>query len=187
MSSRVFNIDYKKLIVLLLPPFLRQSILFAFLKVLTKPVVTLYDSFLTNREENIYKINHTGQVCYLRKLLNDAFDVTDRRIYIEDGSVNDWKFVYKKSTFNATDNGIALMMSEADSVSTDTLGNSIKIFLTDNDGITLISTQGNVGSSGVDFLVLVPGALSRTIDKNKMIAFINYYKLASKRYTITYY
>lgn len=185
--NRVFEIDFKKLIVLLLPTFLRKPVLFSLLKALIRPVVILYDDFKTQRTKNLYRANHNGQVCYLRKMLNDYFDNDLRRMSIAEGNADDWTFIYKHETFNETEGGVPLWMSRADSAIPGSYGNSTLVFDSDNIGIKLISKQGYVGSSGLDFLIRVPASLRGIADESRMISLVNYYKLASKRYTITYY
>lgn len=40
------------------------------------------------------------QVCYLEAFLNDRFDFSDRRIYIEDAENQDTLFIYKRDELN---------------------------------------------------------------------------------------
>jgi hypothetical protein len=183
---KIFDIDYKRLIVLLLPTFLRKPILFSFLKALIQPLIKIYDSFLLNRTQNLYKIDTTGQVCYLRKMLNDNFDSEQRRIYIGEGLASDWIFVYLKSLFNTSGGKQPTCVGNADSLST-TIGKKTYVFNSENTGVTLISKQGTVGASGLDFTVMVPSELRGIVDESRLTSLINYYKLASKRYAITYY
>ncbi len=166
---RIFEINYNRLIVLLLPSFLQKQVWVAFLKALTAPVVTQYNNFLHQRTDNIYKVNITGQVCYLRKMLNDKFDAIERRIYITEGQTNDWVFVYKKELFNSTDNKNPIWLKPA------------------SIGVTLLSKRDQLDVLGIDFKVMIPAVIQSSIDENQMKSLLNYYKLASKRYTINYY
>jgi hypothetical protein len=177
--SSVFKIDYKKLPVLLLPTFLRKSVLYRLLKAAIKPVVSLYDAFLTTRNQNNYTINQTGQVCYLRGLLNDAFDAELRRLYVADGEASDWIILYKKSLFTPTDSKHPLWLLSADEKQGETL-----LF---RGEVRLVPKKGSVSAAGVDFMVMVPMVLRGKIDENRIISLVNFYKLASKRYTIQYY
>lgn len=81
---KYFKIDLNKLVVELLPPFLRKPVIVAFLIVLTSPLISIYLLFVALRRSTKYKLNHNGQVCYLRKVLNDRFDPQLRRIVIDD-------------------------------------------------------------------------------------------------------
>ena len=67
---KVFEIDYKKLAVLLTPTFLRQSTFVAFVRALMQPMVTLYDKFCIQRDEHLFNLAHNGQVCRLKHALN---------------------------------------------------------------------------------------------------------------------
>lgn len=177
--SAVFKIDYKRLVVMLLPTGLRKPILFGLLKVAVKPITMLYDTFLSSRRQNIYVINQTGQVCYLRGLLNDAFDVELRRLYVANGEASDWTILYQKSLFTAIDNKSPLWLTGADEKQAGTL-----LFRRD---VRLVPKTGSVSAVGVDFMVMVPMILRGKIDENRMISLVNFYKLASKRYIIQYY
>lgn len=73
MKRLAVEINYKRLIVLLLPTFLRQATITAFLRAMTIPIEYLYNQFLANRNSNLYRLKMNGQVCYLRRVLNDAF------------------------------------------------------------------------------------------------------------------
>ena len=66
MIWQVINFD--RLVELLLPTFLRNATILAFLKAIIKPLHTLFLDVL-------YKMQHTCQVVYLEKLLNEYFQV----------------------------------------------------------------------------------------------------------------
>lgn len=63
---------------------LRRPVTIAWLGVLLWPVIRLYQVFSRNRLANLYRLQITGQVCYLEKMLNDRYDPVDRRIYIDE-------------------------------------------------------------------------------------------------------
>lgn len=81
--SKIFNINYNALIRWLVPVELREPVTMAWLQVINWPVIKLYQSFTRNRAANLYRLSITPQVCFLEKMLNDRFDNTDRRIYID--------------------------------------------------------------------------------------------------------
>jgi hypothetical protein len=66
------------------PVALRRPVTIAWLGVLLWPVIRLYQAFSRNRSANLYRLQITGQVCYLEKMLNDRYDPIDRRIYIDE-------------------------------------------------------------------------------------------------------
>ncbi|HEY1194294.1 hypothetical protein [Flavobacterium sp.] len=61
-------LKWEKLLLWLIPPILRKKTHFDWLDVLLTPLHTIY-------EETLYKMQHTGQVIYLEKVLNEAFNV----------------------------------------------------------------------------------------------------------------
>jgi hypothetical protein len=183
--SQIPAIDYKRLVVQLLPTFMRFPALYALLYAMVYPVSTLRDRFLKNRADNLYKINQTGQVCYLRGMLNDNFDPTQRRILLIDGVNSDWQFTYKEQTFNTTDKGEPLYVAAANSITSDSLGNSTLVF--SGNTIVNIPKRGSIGALGFDFSIKLPMELRGVADENHLKALVNYYKLASKRYDIQYF
>ena len=79
-----FDIDWDKLTREYIPEELRYPIRYRWLRVLVSGVRDLYAKFMIYRAEVLYFLDHNSQVCRLEGLLNDAFDRTDRRIYISD-------------------------------------------------------------------------------------------------------
>ncbi len=153
---RLFQIDIDRLIALLLPTFLRTRINFALVRAMVQPVATLLDRLNANRTTNLYNLGHNGQVCYLRTLLNDAFDVSQRRIRIDDTVRYDWTWIYPEDT----DRPLWLE-------------------------VVPIASEQFTGDEGTDFTVIVPADIDRSITP-QMISLINYYKLAGKRYSIQF-
>jgi len=180
--NKVFEVDFKRLVVLLLPTFLRKPLLFALIKALVRPVVSVHTAFMAARREALYKTNHTGQVCYLRGCLNDAFDSDLRRIYISDAESLDWCFLYKKETFSSEGKGKPIYLGFASERQQKRL-----MFSAGNAGVKILPKQGTVGAMGVDFAVMVPMAMRGKIDESRIVSLVNFYKLASKRYMINFY
>lgn len=89
-----FEIDYKKLVILLLPTFLRKTRIVYFFQSLITPLIQLHYDWSLQRERNLYKLQHNGQVCYLRKALNDEFDSGQRRIEILEGNKFGRQYIY---------------------------------------------------------------------------------------------
>ncbi len=161
--DKIYIIDYNKLIVWLLPTFLRRVKLFMWLQVLITPIRELYNNFLKYRKQVNYKLSHNSQVCYLQKVLNDAFDNELRRIYIENGVFLKALYVYTPKEELPVYIGTEYIYSDED----------------------LIGGQD-------DFIVNVPIDLkpSSTIALEGILSdmkgLINEYKLASKTYSITW-
>lgn len=157
---KLFQIDYKHLILLLLPTFLRRSRIFAFLCALTFGVSEMHGRFLKNREANLLRIKRNGQVCYLRGLLSDELDAEKRRIIISDGYVEgDWIFA----------------MTEGDAFQ----------LLIDKPGIMVYSGDTIIGNTAF-FYVDVPWGKDDENLNNRLKNYLNEYKLLSKKYIIRY-
>lgn len=127
------------------------SLLYAFVK----PMVTLHISWKAFRAANLYKLAHNGQVCYLRAALNDSFDVSLRRIYI-DGTGGDAlrTFIYTPAEEQPK-------------------------YL----GTIYIRQSLEFADTGADFLVYVPASIVAA-QLFELRAVIDFYKVASKRYLI---
>ncbi|MFK7113476.1 hypothetical protein V3468_03370 [Flavobacterium oreochromis] len=63
------TIEWKKALLWLIPPLLRKRTHFDWLNVLLSPLKKIY-------EETLYKMQHTGQVIYLEKVLNETFNTS---------------------------------------------------------------------------------------------------------------
>ena len=149
-----FNVDYDILIVDFLPNNKRKRKIIDFLKVLSTPIMKLYNIWYKLRLDNLYKVEHTGQVCYLRKVLNDRFDQSQRRIYIADGTKYKRDYIY-------------------------TMAEQKPNFL----GKIYIHPASDYADTGVDFIVYVPGDLLND-NNYELKALINFYKEGVKRYKI---
>lgn len=149
-----YNIDFEKLGKERFAAFLRKPILLAFLSSMITQVVNLHYNWKQKRLIDWYKIEHTGQVCLLRKVLNDAIDPIDRRIYIASGNAFPRKYIY-------------------------TGAEKKPVFL----GKMFIYRNAEYLNTGADFIVFAPQQLIDT-RINELNALITFYKLASKRYQI---
>lgn len=157
---KLYQIDYKKLVVLLLPTFMRKPRLFAFVRALTFSLSELYTQFSENRERNLDQIQLNGQVCYLRKMLNDELDSEKRRIMITDETeTGSWVFAFIE-------------------------GDAYQL-LVDRPGITVYSESLIIADTAY-FHVSVPWGKEDDNLNNRLRNFLNKYKLLSKKYTISY-
>lgn len=165
---KIVEIDYKRLIVLLLPTFLRLPVLSAFLLAFIRPVENMYYRFLRNRDGNIERTNRTGQVCYLRGMLNDLFDPQVRGIRIDALTEGDCVFAYKAETFNTVNKGEVIYLEFR----------HLKH--------TILTQSGKIGQLREDFAVVMPLRLKGQVAESRLIVMVNYYKLAGKRFQIVY-
>lgn len=162
--SKVYDIDIKKLSVLLLPTFLRKAKIVAWLHSLVTPLVSLHYSFIQKRNTDLYKLRHNGQVCYLRSALNDRFDTQQRRIIVTDGNRYKRQYIYTEA--EQKPHSLGTMYLRDSSV---------------------------YGDTGMDFLILIPQNVwdnEKTEvgrDDHRFYdieGIVDYYKLASKRYKV---
>ena len=157
-------VNFKKLVELLLPTFLRKSVTLAFLTSNIKPLDTLY-------EETLYKMQHTCQVLSLEKMLNEYFEVpgynhqnheATKKVKIKDEYFPPENYIYKVGEFRPTVdyNNNNLWLDEDD------------VFLEDD-------------VPHFDFVIWIP--LGYIFELEQLTAIMNYYKLAGKNYRIERY
>ncbi len=164
--SNIYNIDFGNLANLLTPPFLRKVKLIDWLIVLLKPLEEVNVSFKSFRNDAIYQVTHNGQVFSLQKVLNDAYDNTERRIRIVDSFVVDPLYIYPEDDERPV--YVYPEGQEPPYVYDDVVFEEID----------------------VDFIVLLPSDFRPSNDEDRRIleiqirSLINYYKLASKRYVL---
>ncbi len=155
-----FNINWNKLALQNLPTLLRKPYAAFFSQVLLKPIISLYNNWFQWRDENLYKLSHTGQVCKLRQSLNDRFDPALRRIYIGDAQFYDTTYIYTEA--------------EAQDVYVNTEAEEPTIWL---------RTEAETADTGLDFIVFVPEQIFNT-QIHGLRAHIDFYKAGGKRYNI---
>ncbi|MBR1633068.1 MAG: hypothetical protein IJ686_04875 [Bacteroidales bacterium] len=160
-----YETNLRKLGLLLLPTFLRRPLAAALLYSLLAPLRYLHVRLMHLRNETDYRIRHTGQVCYLRAVLNDEFDTGGRRI-----TVTDYESVEVGGNF--------VHLREDDE--------EVEIYTRSELSPLTINRRGYVGVSDVDFSVNIPEGLRGEIDEARLRGVVNKYKLVSKRYTINY-
>jgi hypothetical protein len=149
-----YKVDYNRLAVLMLPTFLRKPILVGYVQSLLVPIDKLYYNWSIFRKDNLYKVEHNGQICKLRKALNDRFDPSERRIYIGDGNRNERQYLY-------------------------TTGENKPKYL----GTMFLHQNSDYADTGVDFIVFAPNEIINALPY-ELKAQIEFYKPGGKRYKI---
>lgn len=153
----MWQVDFKKLILWLTPTFLRKSNLLLLLLACNYPIRQKYDDFLRFVDDKQYRLSHNSQICYLRAVLNDAFDFTQRRIKIVDFDGLQRLYVWP----------------EVDRLDIDA---SVTFYVWPDDAY---------GDSGVDFTVQIPkGICTSNSDLARLKSLLNEYKTAGKQYNI---
>lgn len=149
-----YKVDFDKLILLLLPTFLRKPVLFGYLKALVSPISSLHYRWSQMRDENLKILKYNSQKCYLRGVLNDRYDNDIRRITINNTGNKTQDYIY-------------------------TLSENLPVYL----GTMYLEPEFNYAGSTVDFLVNVPQELINN-KINEIVATIEFYVLAGKSYQI---
>lgn len=149
-----YKVDFDKLVLLLLPTFLRKPVLFGYLKALVSPIDGLHYRWSKMRDENLKKLSYNCQRCYFRAALNDKFDPIMRRITFDETLNLDQDYIY-------------------------TSAENLDVYL----GTMWLEQDFNYSGSTVDYLVLVPRDIMNT-KLNEIVALIEFYNLAGKQYQI---
>lgn len=109
-----YKVNVDRLTELLVPTFLRKQKHLAWLRMLHFPIIKVVDDFNFRRDETLYNLKHNGQVCYLRKVLNDRFDISQRRIKIIDGNQFKRKYIYTDGEQKPQYLGVMFLRDDAD-------------------------------------------------------------------------
>lgn len=163
----IYIINFRQLILWVLPTYLRKANRVAWLEVLFAPLQRIYNQFIAFREVSNYKVFHNSQIILMEKLLNDSFDVDLRRIEIKNAVLIQPIYFYEEA-----DHQPVHFYEQADQRPV--------FFREESDFI----------GSNTDFYVLIPSDIlpSNTTESNGLIIQINakieYYKLYSKNYEI---
>lgn len=81
----VFNVDFDKLNLELLPTFLRKPLLFAFLNAATAPIERIWNAFLFCQEDTFFLLKYNPSKRNLEIALRRRFD--DEGIFIENSEL----------------------------------------------------------------------------------------------------
>ena len=93
---KVFQTNFLRLAVLLIPTMLRKPAMVAMMRSFMKPFMLLQNRLNERREANMYNLMHTGQVCHIKAVLNDHFRLDySNGFEIEDaGELGEWLMIY---------------------------------------------------------------------------------------------
>lgn len=143
----------------MLPISKRKVKIDSWLYIILRPITLLNGLFQQFKGSTNYKLNFNGQVIYLEHYLNDLYDTTQRRIYIEDTANIDYNYVYNIAELIPT-----LMVYNS------------------NENIPVYVVNENEVVEQFNFIVNIPNSISFT---EKIIrSQIDYYKVAGKKYKI---
>lgn len=161
------KIDYNKLAVLLLPTFLRQPILMSLARILMVPLQRLHDEHHAARDERMYQLRHTSQICHIKDALNREFAVGNYAptpnyaagFEIEDiNAIGDWVMTYDEVPAFA----------------------DVHTMTKDNDDL-LVYDEAIITQATQSFIVYVPKSVAFTPSLPKIRAIVELYRLASRK------
>ena len=166
----MFEIDFKRLVLQLLPTFYRQPLIFGLLRAALVGLQTIYDQFTEARAAHIYRLTHNGQVCYLRAVLNDAFksstgEKIDIRTIERDG---EWLYAVTEAGAHIT------LAAPEDRY------NDKGEYQDDHTAVPVLTNEEKLTEQQNSFLVVVPSDLYST-SLTEIAALVDKYKLISKR------
>ncbi|MBP1637445.1 MAG: hypothetical protein H6Q18_234 [Bacteroidetes bacterium] len=154
---KLYPINITKLGIILLPTMMRSALLVEWVRILLFPLQSVQTEFFSNRDKNIYLLNHNGQVCRLRKVLNDAFPARSKDFQIVDAVYTGmWKYAVDEEKLYEQ-----LIIADQPEV----------VFVWDEETMTKFP----------DFIVRVPTDLNTVDNLNIIRALVNTYKLSSKK------
>lgn len=159
------QIDYRKLVILLLPTFLRQPVLMAWLRAMAYPLQQLHDRHQAARTQRLYELRHTSQICFIKDALNNEFGITDYANGFEIEDINapgEWVWIYDENVDRFDDEQHMLF-----------------------DDPTFIHNISSILPPTSAFFVLVPQSI--TIDETneaRIRSIVNKYRLASRTFEI---
>jgi hypothetical protein len=157
---RIYQINYGKLLLLLLPTFLRQNVIVALLSALTSPIRTLYNSFIQYKDNTLQELEVTPQVFSLRAALNRAYNLQEGFIIEDYVKQGEWLMLFDEIEYRSE----LLVIVEDDT------------YLRIDDESTLQQVQGG-------FIVTVPNSLSAS-DYHRIRTIINKHKLMGIPYIL---
>lgn len=162
------KIDYNKLAVLLLPTFLRQPLLMSLARILMVPLQRLHDEHHAARDERMYQLRHTSQICHIKDALNREFAVGNydpttpdytAGFEIEDiNAIGDWVMTYDEVPALADVHTMA-----------------------EDDDYLLVYDEAIITQATQSFIVYVPKSVAFSPSLPKIRAIVELYRLASRK------
>ena len=159
VSEKIYDLNVDRLGVWLLNKVNRKAGILVLVKALLSPLIWLHDYFIRYRKAKLYQLMISSQVCYLERLLNDRYDFTARRIYIDDAIWHQAWYLYQDEELKPE-----WLYQEGE-----------------NNPVWLYS-ENEAGELKDDFVVFVPAAMD--FDENEMRSLLDNYRLFGTHYKI---
>ncbi len=153
------SIDFNSSTDKLVPLSKKKNKILAFLYLILHPLKAVNILFDQYKATTNYKLIFNGQVIYLEHYLNDLYDNTLRRIYIEDTANIDYSYIYNQAELLPT-----LMVYNA--------AENVPVYIYNNSEAV----------DNIDFIIKIP--IGVTFNESVLRTQIDYYKIAGKKYTI---
>lgn len=155
IHDKLFDVSLEQIAVNLLPTRWRRPIHIALAKLIAYPFTLQLNRLREERARNIYIMTHDSRVGKVEKMLNDNFDLVERRIKLGDGNRVSPTYIYTEKEAKQT-------------------------YLP-----KYIYTQDEILSRNIDFTVLVPTALNLPEqDLQKLKYLTKYYTGKDKNFKI---
>lgn len=155
----MMQIDWNRFALLLLPLRLRTGTVYGLIKSMVAGVVNAYNALINYNADVKYKLAHTSQVWSIEAVLNDRFDLVQRRIKLVDAGGFDVTCLFPDGDIRPV------------------------ILNSDSSAPFMIHQDSSYFASSYDFIVVLPYAFPEA-DIYELRALVNYYKLAGKRFDI---
>lgn len=157
--NKIFSINFKVLALLLIKRKWQQPKRMAGIYAVLKPVMSVYNAFITFYNDCLYYLAHTSQVVFIESALNDMFDPGLRRIRIVDASIVTPLYVYKTPE-----------------------AKPVYLRKTSEASPTYLRKESECFPNGIHFIVEVPVTL--VYDQSAMIALVKRYCLPGRLFII---
>jgi hypothetical protein len=155
------EINFSKLAVMLLPTFMRSPTVVELFRILSTPFADVQVLFFATRNKNLYHLQHNGQVCHLRAVLNKQFAYsTHTKPFIIEDAQDTGQWLYAVDEIDENKFNHLMLPDQPDAV-----------FVCDEETMTKFA----------DFVVKIPDELTGIDNMNTIKALVNTYKLISKR------
>lgn len=158
-NRNIYTLDHEKLAHWLVPVRWRYNKLMVLVKSLAITWIDLFNRFVLYRERVKYTLLITPQVCYLEKALNDKYDVSQRRIVLQDGEEH-----------------LPVILFTRDEQKL------VYLFKRSEDALVYLTSRNETAEFGVDFIAIVPPDV--VFNNAEMSTYITAYKLATKTFEI---
>jgi len=170
---RLFDVNWDRLNLLLLPTFLRKPLVFAFLRATTAPIWTIYRYFIANRAETMFILKYDTSKGNLERALNIRFETTG--IYVVNSDL------YVDDTVYLSDENIAFIPFYLGTI-IDLAGIERTYF----DDTLYLDFYIDPKIALVDFIIMVPAAID-VIYHDEIVRFAQFFTLPGFRFTIQTY